>query len=112
MHPVKPAGLVAWVPARSVTFEVLRRGDDVALLVDELDARLGDGDGLAAAWNAAAEKAVEAGKATADLTPKIGRARPLAERSVGTPDAGATSMGLVVTAVGEVLSESCGGADQ
>jgi hypothetical protein len=31
MHPVKPAGLVAWVPARSVTFEVLRRGDDSLL---------------------------------------------------------------------------------
>ena len=38
------------------------------------------------------------------MTPKIGRARPLAERSVGTPDPGAISMGLIVTAVGEVLA--------
>jgi D-erythrulose 4-kinase len=33
------------------------------------------------------------------LTPKIGRARPLAERSVGTPDAGATSLALMFHAV-------------
>jgi dihydroxyacetone kinase len=41
--------------------------------------------------------------------PKIGRARPLAERSVGTPDPGAISMGLILTAVGEVLAAAdCG----
>jgi dihydroxyacetone kinase len=28
------------------------------------------------------------------MTPKIGRARPLAERSVGHPDAGAVSLAL------------------
>ena len=36
-----------------------------------------------------------AAEATAELRPQIGRARPLAERSVGTPDAGAISMALV-----------------
>ena len=30
----------------------------------------------------------KAAAATAELRPKIGRARPLAERSIGTPDAG------------------------
>ncbi|WP_157596989.1 DAK2 domain-containing protein, partial [Saccharomonospora saliphila] len=39
-----------------------------------------------------------------ELRPKTGRARPLAERSVGTPDAGATSLALVVTAVGQLLA--------
>jgi len=41
--------------------------------------------------------------------PKVGRARPLAERSVGTPDPGATSMGLVLTAAGDALRDAaCG----
>jgi D-erythrulose 4-kinase len=37
---------------------------------------------------------VDAARSTADLRPKVGRARPLAERSVGTPDAGATSLAM------------------
>jgi dihydroxyacetone kinase len=37
--------------------------------------------------------------------PKIGRARPLAERSIGTPDPGAISLGLIATAIGEVLAD-------
>ena len=47
-----------------------------------------------------------AAEATSSLMPKIGRARPLAERSVGTPDPGAVSMGLIVTAIGEVFDEA------
>ncbi len=78
--------------------------DALLPFVDALDAGLADGRALADAWSAAAETAVKAAEATAALTPRIGRARPLAERSVGTPDAGATSMGLVLTAVGGVLS--------
>ena len=71
--------------------------------VDALDANLGDGHPLGDAWKTAAQTAVEAAAATADLVPKIGRARPLAERSVGTPDAGATSMGMILVAAGDVL---------
>ncbi len=55
---------------------------------------------------AAAEVATAAAAHTADLAPKKGRARPLAERSVGHPDPGATSFALIVSAVaasGEVL---------
>lgn len=59
---------------------------------------------LVEAWPAAAEVAVAAATATASLTPRVGRARPLAERSIGTPDAGATSMGMLLRAVGELLS--------
>lgn len=75
--------------------------------VDALDARLSAGDALSEAWRSAAATAVDAAEATASLVPKVGRARPLAERSVGTPDPGATSMGLILTAVGEVLAEGC-----
>ncbi len=78
--------------------------DAIFPFADALDANLSAGSGLVEAWTFAAASAVEAAAATAHLTPKIGRARPLAERSLGTPDAGATSMGLILTAVGEVLS--------
>jgi dihydroxyacetone kinase len=61
---------------------------------------------LEEAWAAAAEKSEEAARATADLRPKVGRARPLAERSVGTPDAGAISLAMCMTTVGRVLSGS------
>jgi dihydroxyacetone kinase len=58
----------------------------------------------AAAWQQAAEIATQKAVETAALRPKVGRARPLADRSVGTPDAGATSMALCLTAAGSVLA--------
>ena len=73
--------------------------------VDALVTRVGAGQTLATAWTAAALEAVRAGQETASLVPRIGRARPLAERSVGTPDPGAVSLGLIVTAIGEVLQD-------
>lgn len=57
---------------------------------------------LAAAWADAATVAADAAEATALLTPKKGRARPLALKSVGTPDAGATSLALIVEALGHL----------
>ena len=47
-----------------------------------------------------AEQAAAA--STADLVPKIGRARPHAEKSIGTPDAGAVSLALVIKTVMKV----------
>lgn len=64
---------------------------------------------LSDAWGTAAERAEEAAQATADLTPKIGRARPLAEKSVGTPDAGAISLAMIVQAVHAVISNNASG---
>jgi dihydroxyacetone kinase len=66
------------------------------------------GQSLGVAWQRAAEVAVAAAQETASLTPRIGRARPLAERSVGSPDPGAVSLGMIVTAVGVVLGKSAG----
>ncbi|GGL68469.1 dihydroxyacetone kinase family protein [Curtobacterium sp. Csp1] len=85
------------------------RGDKTLLdalmpFVDELRSRVDEGADTAEAWQAAAGVAVEQAAATADLRPRVGRARPLAEKSVGTPDAGATSMGMVLTRIGEVLA--------
>ncbi|MFI7483813.1 dihydroxyacetone kinase family protein [Kocuria sp. M1R5S2] len=53
----------------------------------------------AQAWCEASEVATRRAASTAELRPRVGRARPLAEKSLGTPDAGATSMALILTAV-------------
>jgi len=76
--------------------------------VDSLVDGVAGGAPLGAAWARAAGRAVAAAEATAPLAPKIGRARPLAERSIGTSDPGAVSLGLIVTAIGqELLEVSC-----
>lgn len=62
------------------------------------------GSALSEAWSRGAAAAVDGAALTANLRPKVGRARPLAEKSLGTPDAGATSMGMILAAVGDVLA--------
>ncbi|RSN25190.1 dihydroxyacetone kinase [Streptomyces sp. WAC 05977] len=57
------------------------------------------------AWQKAAQVAVSAAEATADLLPVKGRAARLAKRSEGHPDPGATSFALLVTAVGQALGK-------
>ncbi len=52
------------------------------------------------AWSEAARSATEAAAATADLLPLKGRARPLAEKSRGTADPGATSLAMIFTVMG------------
>ncbi|MCW3063854.1 MAG: Glycerone kinase [Solirubrobacterales bacterium] len=78
--------------------------DALLPFVDALDGGVEAGAPLAEAWLSAADTAERAAAETAALTPKVGRARPLAARSVGTPDAGATSMALIARAVGSVLA--------
>jgi dihydroxyacetone kinase len=70
-----------------------------------LAAATADGRPLRTAWPTAAHAASQAAHATATLTPKIGRARPHAQRSVGTPDPGAISMAMILQAVGDVLAK-------
>ncbi|MDV6347368.1 dihydroxyacetone kinase family protein [Nitrosomonas sp. Is35] len=59
------------------------------------------------AWTAAAEIAAQSAEATRNLTPKIGRARPHAEKSIGTPDPGAVSMALIAGATGKIIRRYC-----
>jgi dihydroxyacetone kinase len=66
---------------------------------------------LAGAWRTAADAADRAAQATSELTPRLGRARPLAGRSVGHPDPGAVSLALVVSTVADQLSAATGGED-
>jgi dihydroxyacetone kinase len=77
--------------------------DALLPFVDALAERVGRGDALADAWTAAAPAADDAARQTAELTAKVGRARPLGDRSLGTPDPGAVSLALIVAAVGETL---------
>jgi dihydroxyacetone kinase len=72
--------------------------------VDTLVSEVRGGAPLDRAWRTAAETCVAAAEATASLVPRIGRARPLAERSVGSPDPGAISLGLITTALGQALA--------
>jgi dihydroxyacetone kinase len=93
---------------RLQTFSKAELGDKTMLdalfpFVEELVSEVEAGSPLAQAWQRAAQTCVEAAEATAPMVPRIGRARPLAERSVGTPDPGAISLGLIVTSIGEVL---------
>ena len=78
--------------------------DAIVPFVETLTARVADGAELDDAWAAAAVAATDAAAATADLLPRMGRARPHAERSLGTPDAGAHSFALIVTAVNATIS--------
>ena len=50
-------------------------------------------------WAEAAREATSAAEATADIIARRGRSRIHGERSLGTPDAGATSFAIVVTAL-------------
>lgn len=62
---------------------------------------------ISANWAAAADIADEAAQTTQNLMPKIGRARPHAEKSIGTPDPGAVSMALIIRAVDSTLRSHC-----
>jgi dihydroxyacetone kinase len=72
-----------------------------------LGARVDAGLRLGDAWTEAVATADEAARATAGLVPRIGRARPLAARSAGNPDAGAVSLALVLRAVQPVIEQGC-----
>jgi dihydroxyacetone kinase len=78
--------------------------DAFAPFVDTLQGQVAQGAALATAWEAAASAATAAADATADLTPRLGRARPLAERSIGHPDAGAISLALCARVVAGALA--------
>jgi len=69
--------------------------------VDALKDAVDGGASITEALAGAAKTATSAAEATSDLRPKLGRARPLAEKSVGHPDAGAISFGMIVTRIAD-----------
>ena len=72
---------------------------------DALATGAAQGRTLADAWAEATIAASTAAQETASLSPKKGRARPLAERSVGHPDPGAVSFALCAQAVADVIKK-------
>ena len=71
-----------------------------------LTSAVDSGAPLADAWSAAAEAATSAATATADLLPRMGRARTHGEHAVGTPDPGAVSFALIASALGTLLRDA------
>ncbi|TFC71816.1 dihydroxyacetone kinase family protein [Cryobacterium sp. TMS1-20-1] len=55
-------------------------------------------------WRSAALVASDAADATSQLLPKIGRARPHMEKSLGSPDPGAVSLALAIDAIARVMN--------
>ena len=85
-----------------------QRGDKTMLdalgpFVDAVESAVHGGTDWRCAWLAAVDVARKSAAATAELRPKVGRARPLAERSVGTPDAGAISLAMCIGQVAEAI---------
>ncbi|KAA9132295.1 dihydroxyacetone kinase family protein [Microbacterium caowuchunii] len=78
--------------------------DALVPFVDSLGDAVSSGLPLADAWAAAAGEAEKAADATASLVPRMGRARPHVEKSIGTPDPGAVSFALAMTAASAVLA--------
>lgn len=66
---------------------------------EALEAEAQAGKSLLDAWTDASAVATQAAEDTKNLVPKVGRARPAAERSLGTPDAGAISMAMCIAVV-------------
>lgn len=86
--------------------------DAMLPFVEELQRRVSDGEAWQVSWQAAADIATTAASATADMRPKVGRARPLAERSVGTPDAGATSLAMITHTVADCWARTSKGENR
>ncbi|BCW36182.1 erythrulose kinase [Arthrobacter sp. StoSoilA2] len=76
---------------------------------DSLSEGVHHGQSLTEAWGIATTIAEQSAEATANLLPLMGRARPHAEKSLGTPDAGAVSMALIVRAIHNTLAGNTAG---
>ena len=78
--------------------------DALLPFASSLEDRVLSGAAAEDAWAAAASEATAAAASTAGLRPLKGRARPLAEKSIGTPDPGASSLAMVFAALGPHLT--------
>jgi dihydroxyacetone kinase phosphoprotein-dependent L subunit len=73
---------------------------------DAFVAAVDDGATATGAMASAVTAARQAADATASLRPRKGRARPLAEKSLGHPDPGAVSFALIATRVSDYFDSS------
>jgi D-erythrulose 4-kinase len=84
--------------------------DALEPFAETLRDRVGAGDDLESAWTAAASAADSAAAATADIAARMGRSRVLGEKSLGTPDPGATSLAAVMGALTSVVGQRPAGS--
>jgi dihydroxyacetone kinase-like protein len=75
--------------------------DALVPAVDTIEEKVGNGESAAAALKAAALVAREQAEATRDMIAKRGRAAYTGERSVGTLDAGAVAVAVMVEALAD-----------
>lgn len=78
--------------------------DAFAPTVTALHRAAAAGATLPRTWAEAAEIAEATAVSTAELRPRLGRARPLAEKSIGHPDAGAVSFARIVGVIAGALA--------
>ena len=107
-------GLVAEIISQSIqsiqTLGKAKLGDKTMLdsmipFATELKKKINQGLNLEQSWDSASKIATQAAADTAQMIPKIGRARPLAEKSIGTQDAGAVSFARIVSELHVFISE-------
>jgi dihydroxyacetone kinase len=79
--------------------------DAIAPFADDLARRVVAGEGLRAAWGAAAGYCERAAQSTSELAATLGRARSHGDKSIGTPDPGAISFALITKTVHAVLTQ-------
>jgi dihydroxyacetone kinase len=79
--------------------------DSLLPLVESFAKAVESGEGLSQAFAHSAEVSSEAAKQTAELLPKIGRAKTHAEKGLGIPDAGAVSLAIVATTVSKAIQK-------
>ena len=79
--------------------------DAMAPFADTLVAEVEAEKSLCQAWQTASENAAAAAEATAELKPKLGRAKNHSDKSVGHPDPGAVSFALITAAAGATLAQ-------
>lgn len=77
--------------------------DAMRPFAEALDAHVDDDTPLREAWAHAARQAEHAAQATADLKPRLGRAKNHSDKSVGHPDPGALSFAMVVVTTATIL---------
>ena len=73
--------------------------DALVPLAEAFASACSSGSELEKAWTIAADAAMAAARATANMIPKMGRARTHHEKSLGTPDPGAYSLALLAQAL-------------
>lgn len=77
--------------------------DALVPLVETIEAATAEGGEAPAIWRRGADAATKAAVATAPMRPRLGRSRPLADRSVGHPDPGAMSLAMCARVVADRL---------